>query len=149
MMSFRTDLLPTVDLIRNKRGPGAGNFDIQTVKVDIVQRVWSGGRRGLGTVTETTLANLPQKIKVRVLTTKEVAQSGGTYQMQDLRVGPITPAYTGGGFTPQQLKPAGADGTEIIYKLTGTIAGDYMLVEIRTDKAFSYYLVVRRTRSTP
>src|SRR5712691_10255736 len=100
-MSVRTALLPVVDRLRSLRGPS--HFDIQTIKLSIVKRVWSGGRRGLGTLTQTTLIDVLQQYKIRHVSAREVAGSGGRYEMEDLKVGPITPKFTGdgvGGYSP-------------------------------------------------
>lgn len=145
-MSLRTDILPVVDELRGLAGPS--NFDVRTTRLTIRTRVWSGGRRGSGVSQDTDLV-LPQIYKVVLLTTKEIAGSGGRYEMGDVRIGPITPASTSGGFTSEQLKPSGAQGTEIIYVLTGAVTGEYALVSLNTDKPFGYYLVIRKMRTTP
>lgn len=217
-MSLRTDLLLLVDDLRSLRGPD--EFDVQTTKVTIVERTWAGGRRGAGSMVEEILADLPQRYRVMSITAREVANSGGRYEMEDQKVGPITPglvwdaadatnttpivvtttedhglftgdavtdsgfigntgangAFTitkidedsfsldgsvgngtylqGGsvqvtGFTPDQLKPRGETGTEVVYRLTGANDGDYQLIALHTEKAFSYFMVLRRTRTTP
>lgn len=142
-MSFRTDILGDIDDVRSLRGEDG--VDIQTVSVTIVRRTWSGGRRGAGVLTTTTLTALPQRYKVREISQKLVASSGGRFEMGDVRVGPITPSYTGGGVTPAELQPSGTQGVEIVYVLAGSIAGDYTAVDVDTARAFSYFLTLRRT----
>lgn len=144
-MSLRTDLLPVVDELRALAGPSG--FDVRPVRVTIRTRVWSGGRAGLGTPTDTDLV-LPQIYKVRELKSQEVAGSGGRYELGDVKVGPITPAYTGGGYSRAQLAPEGANGTEVAYLLSGAMAGEYNRISVETDRAFGYYLVLRRSRRT-
>jgi hypothetical protein len=142
-VSFRTDLLATVEGVRALRGPAG--LDIQTVTVTIVRRTWSGGRRGAGTATVAVLTALPAHTKVREISQKLVASTGGRFELGDLRVGPITPSFTGGGFTPAELAPVGTQGQEIVYVLAGAITGDYTAVDVDTAKAFSYFLTLRRT----
>ncbi len=149
-MSVRTELLPVADSLRALRGPSG--FDIQTVQLKIVKRAWAGGKRGLGALTETVLTELLQQYRIRSVTTHEVASSGGRFEMEDQKVGPITPSFdggSGGGYSPDDLKPQGLTGSEIVYVLTGTVAGDYQLIALNSEKAFSYYLVLRRMRTTP
>jgi hypothetical protein len=143
-LSFRTDLLHVVDEVRALRGPSPG-LDIQTVALTIVRRTWSGGRRGAGTATDVILTALPMRYKIRGLSEKQIASSGGRLEAGDVKVGPITPSYPGGGVTPDQLKPSGTTGGEVIHILTGASAGEYTVVDIDTMKAFSYFLTLRRT----
>lgn len=145
-MSLRTDLLPVIDELRGLAGPT--QFDIRTTAVSVRTRVWSGGKPGLGSATDTDLVLSPRP-KVRELNQSEVAGSGGAFEAGDVRVGPITPQYTGGGYTIAQIAPDGAAGTEILYVLTGAIAGLYSRVSVETDRAFRYELVLRRSRQTP
>ncbi len=216
--SVRNDLLPMADDLRGLRGSAGSGFDVQTVKLAIVKRVWDGGRRGIGTMTQTTLRALLQQYPIRQVTAAEVASSGGRFEMEDLKMGPVTPIlslainaasnaspivigtttahgfgtgqqvtvagvlgntnangdwtatyvdpthfsldgssgnapYTGGGtvqigYSPAQLKPNGQTGTEIVYVLTGSVAGDYQLRAVHTEKAFSYFLILRRMETT-
>lgn len=145
-MSFRTDILPVVDATRAIAGPDG--LDVRTSKLTIITRTWSGGRAGMGTYSDASL-ELPQHYKLKDLSSKEIAGSGGRYQQNDIRVGPITPAYSSGGYTPAQLAPAGDNGVEVLYQITGPDSGMYSLVECCTDAAFHYSLVLRRRRTTP
>ena len=150
-MTVRTTLLAPVNRLRGMRGTrqdGTG-FDIQTVKLDIVERYWAGDRKGDGPLLETVIADVPQRYKIRHVSAREVASSGGRFEMEDLNVGPVTPAYSGGGFSPSQLKPAISKGHEIVFKLSGTVTGDYELIAVHTEKAFSYFMILRRKRTTP
>lgn len=140
-------MLRQADLARNLRG--STGLDVATSQLKIVQREWTNGRRGDGEVIETVLTTLPKKYRIRSLSSKEVASSGERYQAEDVRVEHVTPAYSGGGFTPEQLRPAGGEGREIVYVLSGAIAGDYQLVEFNSDRPFSYTLVLRRVRTSP
>lgn len=146
-MTLRTSLLPVVDTLRALTGPGA--LDIRTAQLTIRRRVWSGGEIGAGTATDTDLV-LPKQYRVENLTSKEIASSGGRFEDGAIRVGPITPDYGTGGYTPAMLKPAvTTDDTEIVYVLTGHVAGEYALAQLQTTKPFSTYMVLNRKRTTP
>ncbi len=143
-MSFRTALLPVVEECRAI----AGTLDIRTSQLTIRTRTWSGGRAGSGFSVDADLA-LPKRYKISHLSAREVASSGGRYEMEDVRVGPITPAQGVTGYTIDQLKPEGAAGVEILYVLTGAVEGEYSLVHVHTERPFRYELVLRRRRRTP
>lgn len=145
-MTLRTDLLPIIDDLRELCGPNG--FDVVTASVKIRKRVWSGGRAGSGTTTDTD-TNLDTFYKVRGVSAREVSESAGRYSLEDIKVGPITPSYAGGGWTAAALVPTGAQGTEIIYVLSGQISGEYTLVQLHTEEPFSYYMILRRRRTTP
>ena len=142
-MSLRTDLLATVDLVRTLRGPDG--FDIATVQVTIVRRTWAGGRRGSGAPSDVTVLAISEWTKVRQVSERLVASSGGLYTMNDIKVGPITPSFTGGGFSPADLKPVGLTGQEIVYILSGAMTGEYALINLDTTRPFRYEMILRRT----
>ncbi len=155
MSTLREAMLRTADVVRGLTAPSI--WDYRTVKVTVKRRVWSGGEAGAGTATDTTIADLPQAIRIDSLSEREIAGSGGRYETRDVKVGPITPSYSNvggysGGFTPAQSDPApgtAATGTEILYILSGTMAGEYRMLSVDTIGAVSYRLVLRRTRVTP
>jgi len=156
MGSFRQDMLGVAADLRTLTGPDPG-FDVRPYQLTIITRVWSGGFRGSGTPTNTPFV-VPQIVKMKRLKQHEIAGSGGKYEMGDILFGPFTPAFpanslTGapaGGFTEQQIAPRPVgNGTEIIYSITGQHAGEYVLVELRSDKSFRFELVLRRSRTTP
>ena len=83
-----------------------------------------------------------------------MASSGGRYEAGDVRVGPITPAYiradgTTGGVSEAQLKPDGDDGTEVLYELVGTHAGEYALLGLVSTAPFGWWVVLGRRETTP
>lgn len=131
--------------------PGAMGLRPNTLSV--VTRTHSLTRLGDGDTDETALViETPggNSYKVRDVSSREVSESGGAYEVGDIVVGPITPAYAGppaGGYTPEQLRPtveAGTRGTEIVYVVTGPNAGEYSHVETRVDRSLRYELVLRR-----
>lgn len=152
-MGSRNDFAELADGLRSLRGPEAGaGFDVTTNQLTVRTRVWSGGLRGLGTTTDTDVV-VNQKYPIREVSSLEIAGSGGRYEQGDLKVGPITPAWVdgaqSGGFTTAQLNPTGADGTEIIYLIVGSHPGEYQLIDLSSSRAFSYFLILGRRRTTP
>lgn len=146
-MSLRTELLPVVDTLRALTGPSV--LDIRTAQLTIRTRTWSGAEVGLGTASDSDLV-LPKQYRVESLTAKEVAGSGGRFSDDAVRVGPVTPAFTGGGYTPEQLNPGTTlDNVEVIHILAGQVNGWYRLASLRTEKPFSYTMVLNRRRDTP
>lgn len=117
--------------------------------VIIRTRTWSGIYSGEGTPTDVDVLVAPRP-RVKVLTTQDVASSGGTYREGDFRVDLITPRSPAGtGYTPAQLnlRPSGInqDVTVILSGDEGTI--ECQIVEFRFDDPFNYVLVVRETRT--
>ena len=146
-MTLRTDLLPVVDTLRALTGPGV--LDIRTAQLTIRTRVWSGGTVGEGSPTDSDLV-IPKQYKVAHLSAKEIASSGGRFEDESLKFGPITPAFTGGGYAPNDLKPVvTTDDTEVIYSLSGQTSGEYALAALHTEQPFSYMLYLNRKRTTP
>lgn len=146
-MSVRNALLPVAERIRALSGPDV--FDVRTSGLIVRKRTWHGGRVGAhGGYTDEDLV-LPQHYKAREVKMREIAAAGGLLQMGDIRFGPVTPAFDGGGYTAEQLNPKGSTGVEIIHVLTGALAGDYRLVSLESDRPFSYRLILRRMRTTP
>ena len=156
-MSLRTDLLQVIDSVTNILLPtlpdGSAGLDQVPHQVTIIARTWTGGEVGADGGFSDSVLVLPKKYPIRQLTTREVAGSGGEYEMGDILVEEIVPndvANPGVGYTPAQLAPHGlVDGTEIIYALTGQHAGNYKRVELRTDDPYEYKLVLRRDETQP
>lgn len=159
-MSVRTSLLAALDYIRTTI-PGPTSFDVRPTRVSVQQWVWSGGLRGSGARTVNTVAALPVGTKVRHVSQREIANSGGRYEAGDVRVGPITPTYSAsgtlpaGGFNEQQLDPpVRAQGVENVYLLSlqagaSGISGEYQLVNLERDRALHMTMVLRKRRTTP
>jgi hypothetical protein len=156
----RDNLLYAVDKCRTVLGPTV--MDLRPTSISVITRNWSDGTdSGDGFPSDTTLT-LPNYTKVRHLSQREIAQSGGVYEDGDIIVGPITPQYTSpvdgvttGGFTEAQLAPSvTAPAGEVVYRVaqqsgaTG-LSGDYARVEIRRDRTLRMMLVLRRMRTTP
>jgi len=137
-----------IDELRELTGPS--EFDITTSQLTIRTRTWVGGRRGAaGGYSDSDLI-LAQKYRIREVSLREINASGGKYKA-GMIVARIVPRGDGGaGYTIDQLAPEPAsDGTELIYVITGALAGEYSRVDIKTDRAFRYELVLVARRTTP
>jgi len=154
--TLREQLLPALSAV----DAILADLDLAPMQVEVVTRRWSGGRRRVGTPGE-TVTKLPRWVVVREVTTREVASSGGRFEMGDLKVGPIRPYFTEescdgsvrpGGFTARELDPrVQAEGTEVVYRITPTHSmgtgdgGNYKLVHLHDDDPLAFFLIVRRT----
>lgn len=169
--SIRQKFLALADRMRSLPAAtqlsGAAGFDIRPNAVTRRLRTWASGRLGdpmpATSGVDYTDADIPlaPTPKVRALSAREIASSGGRYEDGNLVVGPITPAYTvtacctsatetSGGYTVEQLDPViTTDGVELIYLVDGPNAGEYYLHEVRRDRSMRYELVIGRTRRTP
>ena len=157
-MSLRTRMLPVFDRLRALTGPS--RFDIRPTSLTIITRRWTSGTVGADpndpreVPYSDSRLELPAVYRVRQLTTKEIASSGGRYETSDVRVGPITPAYATtdgatGGVSEAQLKPNGDEGMEIIYELVGSHAGEYSLMGLVSTTPFGWWVVLGRRTTTP
>lgn len=145
-MTLRDELLPVVNDARTLvDGLGLRSF---AVRVEV--RSWSGARIGAGVLTTPSTLTLEPRPRVRDVSAREVASSGGTLRTSDRRITGITPAHAGGGYTPEQLRPAITGQQERVYVLTGEDGeSEWELVEASFDRPFGHELVLRRRRATP
>ena len=120
-MSLRDDLLPLIDSIRGIPGDLGLRRHVVTIRV----RTWSGERVGLGTRldTETVLSvgAGAYNPKVTRVSQKDIVASGGLYQSNDVKVGPLTPEYLGGGAAVAVLDPETTPmlPKEILFRIEG------------------------------
>jgi hypothetical protein len=147
-MSIRSSALKLAGKLRAL--PSSPGVDIYMTSVTIRTRTWAGGRvNAEGGYSDSNILITPRP-KVREVAQREITGAGGRYEAGDVKVGPITPTYSGGGYTIAQLAPtASSNGVEILYVLAGAIAGDYKRIDLQTDRALSYFLILRRKRSSP
>lgn len=147
MSTLRDQLLPVVDQLRQL----PNQFGLRRYAVTIRKRTWSGDAPGRGTSTDvdTVLTPVP---RVRVITTQEVASSGGTFREGDFIISAITPRYTSpttGGYSPAQLDltltALNQEATVILTGDEGTVECD--VVEFWFHRAFTYEIVVRARRT--
>lgn len=154
-MSFRSDILSSLAEIDDI----VAELDLVPVKIERIVRRWSGGERGRGNPGDETLC-LPRSVGAREVTTREIASSGGRFEMGDVKLGPVRPYFAEeccdtvgapGGFTKEQLDPRAEDESEeVLYRLTrvhsmGTgMAGSYRLIHLQSDDPLEWTLYVRR-----
>lgn len=131
--------------------------------VTIRVRSWSGSRPGVDASTSTDTDKSiwvdggTHKPRVQQVSQRDIIASGGLYQDQDVKVGPITPLYTGGAadhaditvFDPSNLSaPA-----EVLFKIEGPgmAAGGSWFKKVGQDvsKPLAYRFVLRGTGETP
>lgn len=152
-----TALIEVLDALNPIVGPGV--LDLTPNQATIHCVVYAGGKVGAdGAVAEAAgypLA-LAQQYPIRQLTTREISNSGGLYEHGDIIIECIPPAYSdpvtgrSGGYTLRQLSPrATANGTDVYYEISGTHAGYYKVVELRTDQRLTWSVVLTRTATHP
>lgn len=151
-MTLRTDLLPVIESLRAI--PGALGFRPYT-SVTLRTRTWSGAEPGDGTATDVTLALTTggQPVKVRQISSREVAASAGRYTEADFVVGPLTPQHDapGGGtagYTPAQLNPSSSARNverHVVLIGPGETSSEWIIVGEMLDRALRYMLTIRRT----
>jgi len=145
-VSLRDELLPVVNDARAL----VEDLGLRLFSVRVEVREWSGARVGAGVSSVVSTLTLDPRPRVRDVTAREVASSGGTLRTGDRRITAITPTHTGAGYTPAQLRPVISGQQERVYVLTGEDgASEWELVEASFDRPFGHELVVRRRRATP
>lgn len=147
MSTLRDQLLSVVDQLRYL----PAQFGVRRYTVTLRTRTWSGDAPGRGTPTDVDTVLTPTP-RVSVMSTDEIAASGGTYREGDFVINAITPRYTSpttGGYTPAQLnlRPTAAnqDVTVILTGDEGTVECD--VVQLWFQRPFTYHLVVRARRT--
>lgn len=150
MTTLRENLLPVFDIAARQLMDDLG---LRTNSLEIFTRTWSGppGATGSTHVDSDPLTITPRP-KIRSLSKKEIAASGGLYADGDVRVTKITPKYmvdAGGGYETSEILPSGLRLVDVVYRITGPNEGEYKVVDSDTSKNFGYELTLRRTRKTP
>lgn len=133
-MTLRDDVLPIVDTGRRI----VSDLGFRQFTTQIVTRTWSTGIIGSGTPTDSAETISPNP--------KVVERDGG----KTLVVGPLTPAYaigTGGGYAPENLRPADAPGVEVFWRIAGPFSSgassvDAAVVDIDTGKPLRYMVTL-------
>ncbi len=156
MATLRDAWLPAIDAWRG--WPGLLGLRLFTVAV--VSRTWTGARPGLGTSSDLTtgvktdLGLFP--VKVALVSANEIIAAGGLYEQQDIKVGPITPPYTGSVLDGDAITvfdpPVGATGFELFFKVTGPgYPGGHWFKKVSQDvtHTFRYSFVLRKTGKAP
>jgi hypothetical protein len=155
-VTIRDAYLPILDLYR-----GALNTVWDLRRYDVTVRVitWAPGSLPGSQGATKAPVDTPLTVhgggrpKVEQVSQATIIASGGLYQDQDLKIGPLTPAYgIASGIDPAVFDPAGASNTEVLFLLTGPglpAAGAwYRKVGQEVTGNFRYSLVVRATGAT-
>ncbi len=149
-MSLRDDLLPVADQLR---AIPAG-FGLRRFATTIRRRVWSGPQAGDGVPTVQDLPILPPPRVVALPSTDrqviDILVTGSYATLELYKIGPITPKYAGGGYTPAQLKAkrnAETMNIEPFVMLVGDdgFARECVQVFLSDDRALRYSMIVQKT----
>lgn len=161
-------LLHAIDVIR-----GIGDrIGVRPYVVAILVRRWSGARPGVDASYQIDddqtffVDGGTHRPRVFEVSQRDIIASGGVFQDQDLKIGPITPPFTGAGnsaankstisiFDPVQ----GSMSSEIFFYITGPGMGAaaganaggswFKKISMSITRPFRYEFVVRRTGEIP
>jgi hypothetical protein len=124
-MTLRDDVLPLVNMGRQI----VDDLGLRTTTVALRTRTWSSGVVGRGTTTD---------VDVEITPRPKVERRGDL----DLLVGPITPAFSLGGYTVEQLNGVDTAGVERLFVVTGpsNVNRLYVLHRIEAEEPFRYML---------
>lgn len=145
-MTTRDNILPTVS--RARALAAALGLRRHTVVRRLV--TWTGGQPGVGTAVADDL--VIAGARVRGPSFQDAAGLSSEARFDTVHtVSKITPAHTGGGYTPAQLLPTLADGQELVYVLTGDDGVPRLcrVEALSLDRPFEYTLTLREYRETP
>lgn len=130
---------------------------VRSVSVSVIVETWSGPTQvSTSTLMSTSTLVLSPRPKVSPAGEEagyfgggNSAISGGRLVAGTYRIGPITLATTGGGYTVDQLSPPGASDTRIYYFLAGDEFSDggerFELTDVDASRPHQVTLTVRRT----
>lgn len=128
-MTLRDDSLPKI----NAGWALVSNLGFSPYTVKIRTRTWSQGAPLLGSPTD---------VDVTITPNTWVEELNGD---ANIKVGPITPSHSGGGYTPAQLNPTPSSAQEVFYVVTAPdgVARNYAIERIDTDDAVEYHVFLR------
>jgi hypothetical protein len=135
--------------IANRARRIPGEHGLRPYTVQIVVGTWSGAYVGGGSKIEQleTISEQGHPPKVRFLNEEALALSGSIGEQLlkgSCTVGPITPAYPGGGTALSELLPAVAAHQTVHVVLTGPSyprGAKFLIKEVKTDRALHWTLV--------
>lgn len=122
-MTLRDDLLPVFNGARQL----IQDLGLRQTRVIRRIRTWSAGEVGLGALTVSDFEFTPRP---------KVENRGNGIVL----VSKVTPDYSGGGYTLDEIRPTLTAGQDLIYILIGPDGGEhpYQLVEVNPRKNFGY-----------
>jgi hypothetical protein len=146
-------------LLDRYRGMLDGTWGLRLYSVTVRVNAWSGtlpGQQGATkTPTETPLLAGGGRPRVEQVSQRDVIASAGLYEEQDLRIGPLTPAFTDpatgapGGIDPSLFDPLVNGGpTEVLFRVDGPGLPAAWYKKVGTEIIpgnFRYCFVVRKT----
>jgi len=148
-MTLRDKLLPTVDKVRKL----PGKLGFRLFAVTLVRQTGGDWSKGIAP-TLTTLENITvfegYNPKVRWMNQGDYAR--GTPADVVLEVGPITPAYDGGGYTYEDLEDLSAPkNSTILYRITGpgmlTNGSLFAKTSFSGNRALGFFIQLRRVNT--
>lgn len=149
-MTIRDTYLGVLDGFRARLNT---TWDLRRYAVDHVSQTWTGELPGEGTTTGPVYTPITvgdgARPKVAQISQQDVIASGGRYQDQDLRIGPLTPPIAGGGGTEIAVfdpSPTGSS-TTVMFRITGPgIESGALFRKVGQDVTgnFRYSIIVRR-----
>jgi hypothetical protein len=157
VLSLREALLPVIDQLRGL----PGQLGLRQFTVSIIKREWTGSRVGLGFSTDT---ETPIRVdlgsytpKVVMLSSRDIMASGGLYTDQDLKIGPITPPFTGSTVDGNDITvfdpTPNESPTEIFFLITGPGYPEegawFKKIAQDVTGNFRYMFTVRKTAEIP
>lgn len=142
-MTLRDDLLDLAEDVREI----PGELGVRLFDVDVFKRVWSGERVGIGVGYDNAKPLFVASFRPKVVqvTSRDIIASGGLYQEQDLRIGPLTPSKV---VVPDFDPPMGTQPLELFFRITGPgYEGGAWFKKVNqlTTRPFRYEVVVRAT----
>ncbi len=117
-MALRDDLLPDMDDYRSI----AGELGFRRYEVWVRRTVSQGDRPGVGSKsyieTRLTVGN-GRNPKVRVLRSKDLISGKPSAKMTEYEIGPLTPAFNGGGVSSETIDPTSDSAQMVHYIIKG------------------------------
>lgn len=129
-----------------------GKLGFRQYRVYLVQGIWSGTHTGAGNPfdleEELTVAN-GQPVKVRQLNDEQITVGG--LALGTIEIGPITPAFPGGGYSADSLLGRLlTTGDTATIKLVGPSGTSYYVkTRVETHKALRYMIQARPVGEEP
>lgn len=148
-MSLRDDLLPVFDEVRGAIADTTG-LGMRQHRLFIVTRSWSGEMGASGSTYVDDELEITPRPKMRDITSADQVDSAGRFATQTILAYKITPSYSGGGWTPEQLRPPNeTQNVEVFARVEGPFEGEYQITNLTPWKNFAYDLTLQRKRTTP
>lgn len=151
-MTIRDAVLPILDVWRGRLDT---QFGLRRYDVVLYTREWPAGSiPGTHGVTprESAVAltvGEGGRPRVEQLSAREIAASGGLYEDRDIRIGPFTPPYVGGGADPEWFAPPVSGDRREYYILisnadTGELNQKYQVLRVDRSRPLRWMMVARK-----